>query len=196
LSSQLRAVSDSVVALEPSLAMLTRLRGGCPKIAGAAGRAEALPFGNHSFDVVTIAQAFHWFDQSEAVAEFVRVLRPAGRVGLLWNLRDEAVSWVADLSQLIGSEGSGSEEWMDAFGAHAAFGPLERRSFWFEQPLDRDLLIALVRSRSYVATLPEPEQTALLAQVGRLCDEHPSLSGRSWFTMPYRTEVFRTDKLA
>ncbi len=49
------------------------------------GRAEALPFEDASFDLVTVAQAFHWFDRPKALAEFLRVLVPGGRVIIACN---------------------------------------------------------------------------------------------------------------
>ena len=59
-----------------------------------AGTAEALPLAAGSVDAVTVAQAFHWFDAEAAFAELARVLRPGGRVGLIWNARDRHVGWV------------------------------------------------------------------------------------------------------
>jgi SAM-dependent methyltransferase len=38
-------------------------------------------------DLVAAGQAFHWFDPKAARAEFLRVLKPGGRVALVWNLR-------------------------------------------------------------------------------------------------------------
>jgi SAM-dependent methyltransferase len=51
------------------------------------GRAEATTLAKDSIDFVTAGQAFHWFDQSKARKEFVRVLRPEGWVVLIWNER-------------------------------------------------------------------------------------------------------------
>jgi SAM-dependent methyltransferase len=35
------------------------------------------------------------------VAELHRVLRPGGRVGLLWNVRDESVPWMARITAVV-----------------------------------------------------------------------------------------------
>jgi SAM-dependent methyltransferase len=46
----------------------------------ARAKAEALPFADHSFDVVSAGQCWHWFDRDAAAAEAHRVLRPGGRL--------------------------------------------------------------------------------------------------------------------
>ena len=54
------------------------------------------------------------------------------------------------------------------------------------------VLLGLVRSRSYIAILPDNEREELLAQVARLCREHPDLQGRDTFMMPYKTHAVRS----
>src|SRR3546814_17074298 len=53
------------------------------------GTAEEIPADDDSIDVVTVAQAFHWFDAPAALTEIARVLRPGGRLAILWNRSDE-----------------------------------------------------------------------------------------------------------
>ena len=49
------------------------------------GRAEALPFDDESFDLVSCAQSFHWFEPHAAFAECARVLRPGGALAIFWK---------------------------------------------------------------------------------------------------------------
>jgi SAM-dependent methyltransferase len=174
---------------------LHRLRGVQTDVPLIAGRAERLPCRNESFDLVTVAQAWHWFDPAAASAELARVLRPGGHACILWNFRDESVDWVAELSKIIGSEGtSEADSDADPLASSGAFSPSTRHEYWFEQPLDRALLGSLVRSRSYVASLPPQEQRGVLGRVAELCQEHPQLAGRTHFPMPYRTLLFMAQK--
>ena len=77
-----------VVSTDPGPRMLGRLARSHPGAAVAVARAEALPFGNSSFDGVCGAQMWHWVDVPAAAAEAVRVLRPGGWLAVWWNYHD------------------------------------------------------------------------------------------------------------
>lgn len=66
--------------------------------ARALARAEQLPFRDARFDLVTCAQAFHWFDAPRAYAEMHRVLRPEGLAALWWKYEaaDDPVAQLCD----------------------------------------------------------------------------------------------------
>jgi ubiquinone/menaquinone biosynthesis C-methylase UbiE len=81
---------SELLAVEPVAGMSTLLQGALPALPIAAATAEALPFSVASLDAIVVAQAFHWFDASVALDEFHRVLRPGGRLGLIWNARDRS----------------------------------------------------------------------------------------------------------
>ena len=93
--------AQRLVALEPLEGMWRHLHEGSPAVPVVASVAERIPLRNQSVDAVTVAQAFHWFRAEEALNEIRRVLRPGGRLGLVWNRRDESVAWVAALGRLL-----------------------------------------------------------------------------------------------
>jgi len=51
------------------------------------GTAESTNLPSHSIDLITVGQAFHWFDPDKAKSEFKRILKPKGYVMLIWNSR-------------------------------------------------------------------------------------------------------------
>jgi SAM-dependent methyltransferase len=75
-----------VVGIDPNEAMLEKARaaGGARYQRGEAA-ATGLPDG--SVDLVTVAQAFHWFELAPTFRELRRVLRPAGWCAAFWNVR-------------------------------------------------------------------------------------------------------------
>ncbi len=64
-----------------------------------------MPLPDDSADLVTFAQSWHWVDVPAASTEVARVLRPGGRLGLVWNLRDERVEWVRALGEAMRADG-------------------------------------------------------------------------------------------
>jgi SAM-dependent methyltransferase len=192
LTRSLAALGHHVVAVEPLGEMLDRLRAAVPGVTAVAGSAESMPLPDGAADVVACAQAFHWFDQEPALAEIARVLRPSGRLALVWNVRDERVPWVSELSDaMVGRTGvdRGAAAPIEQSGL---YGPVEHATFEHTQTVDRDALRALVLSRSYCAVLPEEERAPILGRVDLLFDEH---ARDGLLTLPYVVECFRAGRL-
>lgn len=192
LSRMLANRGLSVVAVEPSAGMREQLHRAVPSVAVTAGSGERIPLASGSVNVVLAAQSWHWVDPALAVPEVARVLAPGGRLGVLWNLRDERTDWVARLSAIMHQQ-----EPPDS-GTHAPdfgppFGPVERLDVEWVFQLDRDALVDYVASRSYVIMLPDTERAALLANVRRLLDTHPALAGAAQISMPQITRCTRAD---
>src|SRR5690349_19518574 len=70
----------------------------CAQAEVLAGRGEDIPLPDASVDAVVISAAWHWLDPALAVPEIARVLRPGGRLGLIWVSRDDRVPWVAEFN--------------------------------------------------------------------------------------------------
>jgi SAM-dependent methyltransferase len=194
LTQVLISEGADVVAVEPLDRMRAALAQTVPGVPALAGKAEQIPLPDASADAVFVAQAFHWFDAPRALDEIARLLVPGGVVGLLWNMRDDRVEWVSELTRALGGAGdvlSGSGrtggKWID----HPCFAGVERREFPNPEQFDRARLLEWARSTSSIATLAPAEREAALAAIGRLADEHPDLRGRQRFTMPYVTVAIR-----
>jgi SAM-dependent methyltransferase len=191
LTALLQARGLDVLAVEPSARMLELLTASLPDVEARQGSAERIPLDDDSVDAVLVAQAWHWVDVDRAVPEVARVLRPRGRLGLVWNLRDERRPWVAELGRLM-HEAVEPETGADGPDVGAAFPPAERRDFPWEHATAPQGILDLVASRSYVITLPEPRRRVLSAAVADLLVRHPDLRHRETIAMPYVARCFRT----
>ena len=189
-----RLLHGRVVAIEPIEGMRRQFVSAVPGVPVIAGVAEAIPLADESVDAVTVAQAFHWFDTDKSLAEIRRVLRPRGRLGLVWNRRDESVPWVARLRDLLEPyEGLTPREWrrrwMRPEWTETGFTELEEGEFAYQQELDAEGLCGRVASVSFIAALEESERAQLLGQVRDLVAGFPEP-----FVLPYRTAVFWCSK--
>jgi SAM-dependent methyltransferase len=177
-----------VVAVEPLAEMRATLAAALPGVRALAGTAEAIPLADDSVDAITVAQAWHWVDPERATAEAARVLRPGGTLGLIWNRRDEGVDWVARLSEvMVNSDADGLE--MDEVEIGPPFGPAETFVTAWARPMDVELLVEMVASRSYVITATPERRREILDGVRELVESDPSLGAE--FDLPYRTWCFR-----
>jgi len=189
LTRRLVELGTAVVAVEPVDGMRDQLRRAVPEVEAVDGTAEAIPLPDASVDVVTVAQAFHWFDAPAALAEIARVLKPGGGLALLWNERDDATAWVAEMSRLIRwHERTVSRyqhvDWAEVVAASHRFTPLEERSIRWGQPMTREVLADRVRSISYIAVMPSTERERLAAEVASLASRLPEP-----FELPYVCRV-------
>jgi SAM-dependent methyltransferase len=184
LTRRLAESGAAVTAVEP----VAEMRAALPdSVRTLDGTAEAIPVADASVDLVTVAQAFHWFDGDAALAEIHRVLRPGGRLALLWNRRVEDAPVNVAIDELVDAYREDTpthrgEAWRAAFERTTLFGPLEEHAFANEQVLDEDGLAARIGSTSFIACLPEVERERVLARARELARDGP-------VRVPYRTEV-------
>jgi SAM-dependent methyltransferase len=194
LTRLLAPTGAELVAVEPVEGMRAALARTLPEVTALAGTAEDVPLPAASVDAVVAGSAFHWFRGDEALAEIHRVLRPGGRLGLLWNVRDESVPWVAELTEIMephrgAAPGYSSGTWREAFGRTPHFSPLRRAAFRHVHRLEPEAVAARVASVSFVAALAESDRAAVLASVRALLARDPATRGREVVELPYRTDV-------
>ncbi|KUI16887.1 SAM-dependent methyltransferase [Mycobacterium sp. GA-1285] len=177
-----------VVAVDPIPEMLELLSRSLPETPALLGTAEEIPLPDDSVDAVLVAQAWHWFDPEIAVKEVARVLRPGGRLGLVWNTRDERLGWVKDLGRIIGHE---NDPFSNTVSLPEPFTGVERHQVEWTNYLTPQALIDLVASRSYCITSPEKVRARTLDRVRELLSTHPALANSTGLALPYVTVCIR-----
>ena len=177
-----------VVAVDPIPEMLELLSTSLPDTPALLGTAEEIPLPDDSVDAVLVAQAWHWFDPELAVKEVSRVLRPGGRLGLVWNTRDERMGWVKELGRIIGDE---HDPLSKTVTLPEPFTDVQRHQVEWTNYLTPQALIDLVASRSYCITSPAKVRARTLERVRELLATHPALANNSGLALPYITVCIR-----
>ncbi len=187
----LAARGARVIAIEPNAAMREAAEPH-PRVEWREGTAEATGLGPGSVDLVLCAQAFHWFRQAEAIAEFHRVLRSGGRLAIMWNKRDHGdplTLGYIEAIHAVNGEHPAEKRPFDPGVVHAAggFTPAVLHLFPHAQRLDRAGLLGRATSASYVPR-EGPAFEALSRQLAELFERHRDADNR--VTLRYRTEVW------
>ncbi len=194
LTSALVATGADVVAVEPVAGMRAVFEAVLPGVEILIGTAEAMPFDDASLDIVTCAQAAHWFDLPAFLAEAKRVIRPGGWLGLVWNERDETVPWMFDFAELLVEHGGGrpytpGRDWPAEMAA-GGWSAAETHRFDNPQEVPPAAIVERAASTSYIAALPDDRRAVALAAVADLIATHPATAGRSLIDFPHRTELY------
>jgi SAM-dependent methyltransferase len=188
ISSRLLAARGfAVTGVDPNDSMLAHARaeGGARYGQGTAtetGLAEA------SVDLVTVAQAFHWFDVPAALAEFRRVLASPGWCAAFWNLRRPS-PFMDDYDRLLRAHSSEyevlrkPEPTLQAILKAEGVADAREAEFPNRQLLDREGLHGRAHSSSYVVH-GVADAAAFDRALGEVFDRHQS-AGKVEFT--YRT---------
>ncbi len=198
-----------VIAIEPNSAM-REAASPHPLVEFRNGTAEATNLPDTSVDLVSCFQSFHWFNPELTLLEFHRILKPTGRLALVWNNRDR------DLAKRDEIQGTGKADREDEFtqsytrllelasNNHPAelrhsedfllatplFPEVNCYTFTYRQELDLDGLIGRAQSSSYIPRKGQVHQqliSGLKELYNRTCDEN------GFVYLPYRTKVYLTN---
>ena len=178
----------NVVAVDPIAEMLEVLSTSLPDTPALLGTAEEIPLPDASVDAVLVAQAWNWVDPARAIPEVARVLRPGGRLGLVWNTRDERLGWVKELGQILGRD---DDPFSEQVTLPAPFADVQRHQVEWTNYLTPQAVIDLVASRSYCITSPAEVRTRVLGEVRELLATHPALAQATGVALPYITVCIR-----
>jgi SAM-dependent methyltransferase len=188
--TRILAEHAEVVAVEPVDGMRAVLQAQLPHVRAISGTAEAIPLPDDSVDAVFVAEAFHWFDLERAPAEIARVLRPGGRVAVLFNSADWGeLAWMEELFEVVkahrldGPSMPHTVPWREAL--EAEFGELHDEEVMHDHRTDREEHIAQISSFSSIGALPPDRFHAALAACREVLERH----GIDRMTLTYKTVI-------
>ena len=195
------------VEVAPRMAEIARSHG----IEVEVGAFEDWEPAGRTFDRVTCAQAWHWLDLRVATGKAASVLRPGGRLGLIWNAGshpDDLADALAEVYASVLPSGvhavfsgyaasrstdrrSGLTSEVAAIAAEPGFGPPRTRWFPWTQTYERDEWLEQLLSRSDHTALDPAVQERLFEGIGAAIDDF----GGS-FVMNFETVLITATRLA
>jgi ubiquinone/menaquinone biosynthesis C-methylase UbiE len=143
------------------------------------GSAESTTLDDASVNLVTTGQAFHWFDQNAARTEFIRILKPAGWVVVIWNERlTDSTPFLRDYESLLRTFGtdyaSVKESYPSEQHMHDFFGvsPYNSRVLPNFQEFDFEGVAGRLRSSSFIPSPDAPNFAPMMEELQRIFTEH------------------------
>ncbi|HEY3855005.1 MAG TPA: methyltransferase domain-containing protein [Verrucomicrobiae bacterium] len=157
------------------------------------GTAESITLKDHSVNLITAAQAFHWFDAAKARSEFVRILKPGGHVALIWNDRKTEKPFLEAYESLLLTYGDDYTK-----VNHRNIDPAAIAAFFFpnafteaaipnSQIMDLAALTGRLLSSSYIPEQGHPKYEPMLRDLRVIFDKYES-GGK--VTFDYNTLVY------
>ncbi len=157
------------------------------------GTAEATTLADDAADLVIAGQAFHWFDVPRAATEARRIVRPGGWAALIWNDRQSTGSaFLAGYEALLRTHGidyaKSIHRHIDEKAIAQFLAPSRATVATFDNPreLEREDLLALAGSASYLPAPGDPRHAAMLLALNALFDAHEK---NGTVQMMYRTRM-------
>ena len=165
-----------VCAVEPNADMLQQFKAALSDVPVCCSTGENTTLPDSSTDLITVAQAFHWLDEELFKQEAMRILRPGGKVAIIWNNRlDDGIAPARDAvcrkfchSFRTGHTGKRSISEGDDFLRHVYLKNVRFYSCRHSIVYDWQLFLNNVLSRSYALSAEHKKYPDFIAELKRV----------------------------
>ena len=184
-----------VSAVEPNDGMREKFRIMLPDVSCSHGSGEATGLPDNSVDLITVAQAFHWLDADLFKKEAMRILRPGGKVAIVWNtsLKSDFTTERNLICQKYcprfrsGHAGKHTIEEGDAFLRNSFFKNVEVVSFDNPFTMDKETFEGNIRSRSYALAPGDNDYTSFMNELRGVFEKY-AIGNK--VTEPQETQIY------
>ena len=191
----LLACFKHVSAVEPNADMRREFFKNLPDVHCLISTGEATSLPDSSVDLITVAQAFHWLDEELFKKEALRILRPAGKVAIIWNssLKNDFTEARNRVCQKYcprfrsGHAGKRSAAEGDEFLRTIYFRQVEVAVFNNPFVMDLRTYEGNIRSRSYALLPGEHDYEVFMAEIRNVFAEY---SQNGVVTEPQETQIY------
>ncbi|MGF1590616.1 MAG: class I SAM-dependent methyltransferase [Pleurocapsa sp.] len=191
-SSLLADKEVRVMAIEPSAGM-RQAATPHPLIQFEDGNAENTQLEDNSVNLVTCFQAFHWFNPEPTLSEFARILKPGGKLAVVWNNRDRSDKFTKEYGNLMkiaaNSKPKLRKDRIKSLHNTSLFSSVRHLVFPYQYALDRDGLVGRAMSASYVPKTGKIYEK-LTKKLNKLYERYCDDAGLVYFK--YKTNVYLT----
>lgn len=169
---------NTVYAVEPNREMRQAAEdslGAHANFHSVDGSSEITGVEPESVDIITVAQAFHWFDPDPTKREFLRILKPGGFVVLMWNnRRRQAEGFMGGYMDIVGRYRRKMTIKSDENVMPRFFGDrtVHEKVFANPQAYDLERLKGELASYSYMPSEDDPDFAPMMSEVEALFDRY------------------------
>ena len=176
----LRPYFSGICAVEPNADMRRIFEQNLPEIPCLDGSGENTTLPDHSANLLTVAQAFHWLDEEKFKQEALRILRPGGLVAIIWN-NSIPTDFTSDRDKVCqqycprfrnGHAGKRSASAGDAFLREVYFKDVEKAEFPNPFKMDQQIFAGNMRSRSYILSPEDKDHDVFWTALNEVFEKH------------------------